>query len=100
MKPSAIIARMKNNLITINQSLYGSELEALANECFSEFELHMRGVRDAFNQFIIDHNAEDKTAPDVAAELRRMLELRFKKDAPRRPPYILLMGPPGSGRST
>lgn len=100
VKPSAVIARMKNNLITVNQSLYGAELESLAAECFKEFELHMRGVREAFNQFIIEHNAEDKTAPDVAAELKRMLDLRYKSDAPRRPPRILIMGPPGSGRTT
>jgi len=60
----------------------------------------MRGVREAFDQFIIEHNAEDKPAPDVAAEVKRMLDLRFKADAPRRPPRILVMGPPGSGRST
>ena len=27
IKPAAVIAKMKNNLITINQSLYGTELE-------------------------------------------------------------------------
>ena len=60
----------------------------------------MKGVKDEFNQFIHEHNAEDKTAPDVAAELKRMLELRFKGDASRRPPRLLVMGPPGSGRTT
>lgn len=31
VKPSASLARLKNNLIGINQSLYGPELEELAN---------------------------------------------------------------------
>jgi len=43
--------------------------------------------------------AEDKTSSDVTAELKKMLDLRFKNDAPRRPPRIIIMGPPGSGRS-
>jgi len=29
-----------------------------------------------------------------------MLKLRYKSDAPRRPPRVILLGPPGSGRST
>lgn len=60
----------------------------------------MKGVREVFHQFIFEHGAEDKTSSDVTAELKKMLDLRFKNDAPRRPPRILIMGPPGSGRST
>lgn len=30
----------------------------------------------------------------------RMLNLRFRENAPRRPPRIILVGPPGSGRNT
>lgn len=29
-----------------------------------------------------------------------MLRLRYKSDAPRRPPRVILLGPPGSSRST
>ena len=28
------------------------------------------------------------------------MKLRYKSDAPRRPPRIVIIGPPGSGRST
>lgn len=100
VKQSAAIARMKNNLISVNQSLYGQELEDLAAQNYQEYELHMKGVKEAFNQFIFEHVAEDKTQADVTAELKKMLELRFKQEAPKRPPRILVMGPPGSGRST
>jgi len=60
----------------------------------------MKGVKEAFNQFIFQHDAADKTQADVTAELKKMLDLRFRQDAPRRPPRILILGPPGSGRST
>lgn len=100
VKYSAAIARMKNNLIQVNQSLYGNELEDLASNTYKEYELNMKGVKEVFNQFIFEHNAEDKTSSDVTAELKKMLDLRYKNDAPRRPPRIILMGPPGSGRST
>mmetsp|Transcript_42285 Transcript_42285/g.30481 ORF Transcript_42285/g.30481 Transcript_42285/m.30481 type:complete len:103 (+) Transcript_42285:730-1038(+) len=29
-----------------------------------------------------------------------MLRIRFRPNAPRRPPRVILLGPPGSGRST
>ena len=60
----------------------------------------MRGVNSAFNQFIFEHNAEDKAQSDVANELGKMLKLRFRSNAPRRPPRVILLGPPGSGRQT
>lgn len=60
----------------------------------------MKGVREAFNQFILDHSAEDKAQADVAAELQRMLKLRFSNNSPKRPPRIIIVGPPGSGRET
>ncbi len=98
MKSTASLARLKNNLISINQSLYGPELEELAQQCLQEYELNMRGVNSAFNQFIFEHNAEDKAQSDVANELGKMLKLRFRQMAPRRPPRVIIVGPPGSGR--
>lgn len=100
VKPSASLARLKNNLIGINQSLYGPELEELASQCLQEYELNMRGVRDAFNQFIFEHDAQDKAQSDVANELGKMLRLRFQTEAPKRPPRVIVLGPPASGKTT
>jgi hypothetical protein len=44
IKPSASMARLKNNLISINQSLYGPELEDLAANCLKEYDLNLAGV--------------------------------------------------------
>jgi len=61
IKPSASMARLKNNLISINQSLYGPELEELAARCLQEYDLNLTGVYKAFGPFIVEKNAEDKT---------------------------------------
>jgi len=60
----------------------------------------MRGVCESFNQFIFEYDGQDKSPNDCQAELAKMLKLKFKQNAPRRPPRILIMGPPGSGRAT
>ena len=62
--------------------------------------MNIRGVKTAFNNFIIDYDAANKSLGDVANDLARMLRIRFKSNAPRRPPRVILLGPPGSGRST
>ena len=49
VKDSASLARIKNNLIGINQSLYGPELEDLATQCLQEYNLNMKGVHEAFD---------------------------------------------------
>ena len=76
------------------------ELEDQAKECLQEYDFNMRGVNDAYNQFIIEFDAVDKQQSDVANELGKMLKLKFKSNAPRRPPRVVLIGPPGSGCST
>ena len=80
--------------------LYGPELEEVANQAVEEYELHVKGVKTAFNGFIYEYNAVDKAQNDVANDLARMLRIRYRNNAPRRPPRVILLGPPGSGRST
>jgi len=60
----------------------------------------MRGVKDAFNQFIFEFDARDRAQSEVEKDLLKMLQLRYKNNAPRRPPRIVLLGPPGSGKSS
>jgi adenylate kinase len=100
VKKSTSITKVKNNLIQANSTLYGPELDEVANQAIEEYDLHVRGVKSAFNGFIYEYNATDKIQNDVANDLARMLRIRFRSNAPRRPPRIILVGPPGSGRST
>lgn len=100
VKRSTSITKVKNNLIQNNSTLYGPELEEVANQAVDEYDLHIKGVKSAFKGFIYEYNAIDKAQNDVANDLARMLRIRFRSNAPRRPPRVILLGPPGSGRST
>ena len=100
VKRTTSITKVKNNLIAANTTLYGPELDEVANQALEEYDLHVRGVRTAFKGFIYEYNAIDKAQNDVANELARMLRIRYRSNAPRRPPRVILLGPPGSGRST
>ena len=100
VKRSTAVTRVKNNMIANNSTLYGTELDDAAALAIDEYELHIKGVQSAFKGFIYDYNAIDKAQNDVANDLARMLRLRCKSGAPRRPPRVILLGPPGSGRST
>lgn len=92
--------RIKNNLLAANSPLYGPELDEVAEQAIEEFKLHITGVKNAFKGFIYEYDAIDKDQNEVANDLARMLRIRYKNDAPRRPPRVILLGPPGSGRGT
>ncbi len=93
-------AKVKSNMIANNTTLYGPELEDAAVAALNEYDLHIKGVKSAFKGFIYEYNSNDKDQNDVANDLARMLRIRFRSNAPRRPPRVILLGPPGSGRST
>jgi adenylate kinase family enzyme len=95
------LARVKTKLMSINTSLHGLELEEIASQCLSEHELNQRGVNSIFNQFIFELDCDQFSAQqEVQNEILRIMKLRYKSDAPRRPPRIVILGPPGSGRTT
>ncbi len=56
-------------------------------------------MQKAFEGFYceIDANQNHETIID---DMARIMKIKVKPNAPRRPPRILIVGPPGSGRST
>lgn len=56
----ASLTKLKSNILSINKSLVGSELDKQAEECLQEYEYNLRGVNDAYNQFVIEFDAVDK----------------------------------------
>jgi len=100
IKRSTSVTKIKNNLLAQNNTLYGPELDDVASSAMDEYDLHLRGVKEAFRGFVYEYSAADKPQNDVANDLARMLRIRYRSNAPRRPPRVILLGPPGSGRST
>jgi adenylate kinase len=100
VKRPTSVTKVKNNLIQAGTTHYGPALDEISAQAVDEYELHAKGVKAAFNGFIYEYNAADKAQNDVANDLARMLRIRYRSNAPRRPPRVILLGPPGSGRST
>ena len=72
----------------------------MAERCIQEYDINMAAVKETFNQFIYTYDRTGKDQIAVNGDLTRMMRIRHRNDAPRRPPKIMLIGPPGSGRST
>ena len=100
VQAAATAARVKANLLANNSPLYGPELDEVSEQAVEEYRLHIKGVHAAFPGFVYEYQADEKDQNEVANDLARMLRIRYKSDAPRRPPRVILLGPPGSGRST
>lgn len=66
----------------------------------AEHELNLNAVISTFNNFIFEYDTCDNTFEQTCSDLARMTKLRFRDNAPRRPPRVILLGPPGSGRTT
>jgi len=94
------LARIKQNLVATSQDVYGDMADEIAERMYEEYELNSNAALSTFRQFVYDMDCSDKAQNEVANDLARMLRIRFRNNAPRRPPKILLIGPPGSGRST
>ena len=100
IRPEASLQKIKQRAYEHNPQLYGDDLDAVAMEIYSDYDMNINGVRSVFKQFIYEYSCSDVTESDVTKDLATMLRLRFKSDAPRRPPRVILLGPPGSSRST
>lgn len=94
------LARIKQNLVATSQDVYGDMADEIAERMFQEYEINMNSVCETFNQFIYQMDCQDKAQNEVANDLARMLRIRHRNNAPRRPPKVMLIGPPGSGRSS
>lgn len=105
IRKSACVARIKNNIQNIEPSFsYQGEGDELADQialkAYQEYEMHLKGVCEIFNQFVYQYEGADKPLNDISNDLARMLRVRFRNNAPRRPPKVILLGPPGSGKTT
>ena len=72
----------------------------MATQCLNEYDLNIEGVRQCFKQFIFEVDFTDKAQQDICNDISDHLELRFRSGAPRRPPRVIIAGPPGAGKYT
>lgn len=95
----AVVNKISTNVTALNSNIYGSELDQLCLRLHADYMLNLNAIRDSFKQFIFEYDA-DRPEGDTQADLFKMLKLRYRSGAPRRPPRVVIIGPPGSGRST
>lgn len=60
--------------------------------------MNIKGVKELFKNFLFEVKEEEKQK--IEANLICMLKVKYNKESPRKPPQVIIQGPPGSGRST
>ena len=97
---SVSIEKIKKNLQSEENliSYKEEEIDSLANAALQEYKIHIEGVKDVCKGLISELDG-NKPEGVILEEIVRILRLN-RSLAPRRPPRIMLMGPPGCGKST
>lgn len=91
------VEHIKKALIDDGTSFIGTELTDVAETAMEEYNLHIKGVKEAYGKFIYDTDVT-KTLEEMESDLMKMIKIKINN--PMRPPRIIILGPPGSGRST
>ena len=75
------------------------ETRQVAELSFTEYEYNLNGVKDVYGKqcHTVDGNGD---AASIAGRVSKILLIRGKSSAPRRPPHVAIIGPPGAGCST
>jgi 2-phosphoglycerate kinase len=68
-------------------------MHTLTKNAITEFKVNMQGVKEQFMGSIIEVDS-NKPEQKILEEIARILFLK-ESQAPRKPPKIILMGPPG-----
>lgn len=113
------IERIKKVMIDEGTTLIGSDLEDAAQTSMDEYDLHIKGVRESYKQFLYETEIIDGSGPSIPSsnassfvnlnvnvmsqeeieqDLLKMIKTKLHE--PMRPPRIIILGPPGSGRSS
>ena len=93
------LSKLKHSLLQTGHYSNPNDIANAATSVLNDYEHNITNVKGAFNTFIYEYNAIWRNQADVANDLARILRIRFKSNGPRRPARVILLGPPGSGRS-
>ena len=91
------IEKIKKAMVEDGTSLIGEELDREAERKLSEYNLDIKGVRESYSKFLYEVDV-DKPLDEMEQDLLKMIKI--KVNDPMRPPRIIILGPPGSGRAT
>ena len=69
------------------------ELDQIAKNSITEYHVNIQGVKEQFMGNIIEIDG-NKSKKKIVEEMARLLLLKDSQ-APRKPPKIIMMGPPG-----
>lgn len=96
----AITTALNKNISDANPNLAGSDLATLVEGGVADWYNNDYEVCTTFDKHIYNYDIEGKENQEVINDLSRMLKVRFRANAPRRAPNVVLVGAPGSGRTT
>ena len=72
---------------------------ALAERAWQEFDYHTRGIHAAYGAHV--HTIEIAgEASAISTAVYKVFVIKGRSKAPRKPPRVVVLGPPGSGRTT
>lgn len=94
------LSRIKTILRENNKDMLATDLIIEAEKMLMEYSLNQKGVAEVFGSFMFNIDCTIKLQVDVYDNIHKMLAIRFSKSSPRIPPKIVILGPPGSGRSS
>ena len=72
---------------------------ALSDRAWQEFEYHTRGLHAAYGAQIHTLEAMGEVS-SISTSIYKVFLAKGRNKAPRKPPRVVVLGPPGSGRST
>mgnify|MGYP000630963261 CR=1 FL=1 len=101
IKPSVTaitIVALGTSLPDTFASMIAAKQEQLKERLYSEWERNHGAVCSTFKTFIYEYSVA-KGETQACEDLHKLLALRYRSGAPRRPPRVVLIGPPGSGRT-
>ncbi|OMJ83661.1 hypothetical protein SteCoe_15389 [Stentor coeruleus] len=91
---AGVIERM-NELVPVKQDNQNNIFE----RAIQEFSYHANGIRSAYNTQVYEISASGETSV-LSSQIFRVFLAKGRSKAPRKPPKVIILGPPGSGRSS
>jgi hypothetical protein len=57
--------------------------------------MNIKGVRESYHNFIFEIDVDPQQIFDSVASIKRLIQIKI--NSPKRPPRLIILGPPGSG---